>query len=159
MAIHKAPEPVDKYIGNRVRMRRLILGLSQKDLAGAIGLSFAQVQKYEKGISKMAPSRLQQIANALQVPVTYFFEGAPNRSDFEITAPQFALPVALNQELTCEQPARKVKSIVGSLTEPTSANLIATADELALVCAFVRLPNDKLKRDIVKLVNTIAGLS
>jgi transcriptional regulator with XRE-family HTH domain len=159
MASHKAPEPVDKYIGNRVRMRRLMLGLSQKDLAGAIGLTFAQVQKYEKGTSKMAPSRLQQVANVLQVPIAYFFEGAPNPSNFEITAPQLALPVALNQEITFEQPAREIESIVGSLAEPASSNFIATADELALVCAFVRLPNDKLKRDIVKLVNTIAGLS
>ena len=69
----KVPEPVDRHVGSRVRMRRLMLGMSQTSLADKLGLSFQQVQKYEKGKNRMGSSRLQQIANILQVPVTFFF--------------------------------------------------------------------------------------
>jgi transcriptional regulator with XRE-family HTH domain len=70
----KSPDPVDKYAGARVRMQRLTLGMSQTQLADAIGLTFQQVQKYEKGTNRMGSSRLQQIADVLQVPVAFFFE-------------------------------------------------------------------------------------
>jgi len=69
----KVPEPVDRHVGSRVRMRRLMLGMSQTSLADKLGLTFQQVQKYEKGKNRMGSSRLQQIANILQVPVTFFF--------------------------------------------------------------------------------------
>ena len=74
----KGPNEVDRYVGSRVRMRRLVLGKSQTKLADAIELTFQQVQKYEKGTNRMGASRLQQVADALQVPVTYFFDGAPS---------------------------------------------------------------------------------
>jgi transcriptional regulator with XRE-family HTH domain len=77
MLAKKQPNPVDKHVGSRVRMRRLSLGMSQEKLADAIGLTFQQVQKYEKGTNRMGSSRLQQIADVLRVPVTFFFEGAP----------------------------------------------------------------------------------
>ncbi|HZL68664.1 MAG TPA: helix-turn-helix transcriptional regulator, partial [Candidatus Limnocylindrales bacterium] len=68
----KIPNPIDTHVGNRVRMRRLILSMSQEKLGDAIGLTFQQVQKYEKGTNRMGSSRLQQIANVLKVPVTLF---------------------------------------------------------------------------------------
>ncbi len=64
----KVPKPVDMHVGNRVRMRRNALGMSQTALAEAIGLTFQQVQKYEKGTNRIGSSRLQQVANALKVP-------------------------------------------------------------------------------------------
>src|SRR6478736_10001969 len=74
----KAPNPIDKYVGSRVRMRRIMLGMSQEKLGDALGLTFQQVQKYEKGTNRIGASRLQQISNILQVPVSFFFEGAPH---------------------------------------------------------------------------------
>jgi transcriptional regulator with XRE-family HTH domain len=73
----KAPNPVDKYVGSRVRMRRIMLGMSQEKLGEALGLTFQQVQKYEKGTNRVGASRIQQIAEILQVPVSFLFEGGP----------------------------------------------------------------------------------
>src|ERR1700680_1870830 len=77
MAI-KTPNPTDKYVGARIRMRRLMLGMSQTALAQGLGLTFQQIQKYEKGVNRIGASRLQQIAHILRVPVEFFFEGAPS---------------------------------------------------------------------------------
>ncbi|MGY2931475.1 transcriptional regulator with XRE-family HTH domain [Bradyrhizobium sp. GM6.1] len=74
----KAPNPVDKYVGSRVRMRRIMLGMSQEKLGEALGLTFQQVQKYEKGTNRVGASRIQQIAEILQVPVSFLFEGGPS---------------------------------------------------------------------------------
>jgi transcriptional regulator with XRE-family HTH domain len=70
----KSPGEIDKQVGVRVRMRRLMLDMSQEQLAAALGLTFQQVQKYEKGVNRIGAGRLQQIAEALQVPATFFFE-------------------------------------------------------------------------------------
>ena len=75
--IKKAPNPIDKHVGSRVRMRRMMLSMSQEKLGDALGLTFQQVQKYEKGSNRIGASRLQQISLILQVPVSFFFEGAP----------------------------------------------------------------------------------
>src|SRR5689334_24932620 len=72
----KAPNPIDKHVGSRVRMRRMMLAMSQEKLGDALGLTFQQVQKYEKGTNRIGASRLQQISSILQVPVSFFFEGA-----------------------------------------------------------------------------------
>ena len=77
MMAKKAPNPTDKHVGARVRMRRMMLGMSQEKLGDALGLTFQQVQKYEKGANRIGASRLQQIAHILQVPVSFFFDGAP----------------------------------------------------------------------------------
>ena len=69
MIAKKAPNPIDRHVGSRVRMRRMMLGMSQEKLGNALGLTFQQVQKYEKGTNRIGASRLQQIAHILQVPV------------------------------------------------------------------------------------------
>ena len=74
----KAPNPVDKYVGSRVRMRRIMLGMSQEKLGEALGLTFQQIQKYEKGTNRVGASRLQQISEILQVPVSFLFDGGPS---------------------------------------------------------------------------------
>ena len=74
----KAPNPIDKHVGSRVRMRRMMLNMSQEKLGDSLGLTFQQVQKYEKGTNRIGASRLQQIGQILQVPVSFFFEGAPH---------------------------------------------------------------------------------
>jgi transcriptional regulator with XRE-family HTH domain len=78
---NKKARPVDAYVGARIRMRRGLLGRSQTDLATAVGITFQQVQKYEKGTNRVGASRLQQIADVLKVPVGWFFEGQPGRTE------------------------------------------------------------------------------
>src|SRR6478735_1455104 len=73
----ETPNPIDIHVGSRVRMRRIMLGMSQAKLADALGLTFQQVQKYEKGANRVSASRLRQIAHILQVPEPFFFEGGP----------------------------------------------------------------------------------
>jgi transcriptional regulator with XRE-family HTH domain len=73
----RSPNPVDQYVGARIRMRRIMLGMSQEKLGDAIGLTFQQIQKYEKGINRIGASRLQEVGHVLNVPVEFFFEGAP----------------------------------------------------------------------------------
>jgi transcriptional regulator with XRE-family HTH domain len=67
--------PVDTQVGARLRTRRLLLGVSQEELGKAVGVSFQQIQKYEKGTNRIGASRLQRLAHALQVPIAYFFQG------------------------------------------------------------------------------------
>src|SRR5712692_4852615 len=74
----KAPNSTDKHVGARVRMRRMMLKMSQEKLGDALGLTFQQVQKYEKGTNRIGASRLQHISHILQVPISFFFEGAPH---------------------------------------------------------------------------------
>ena len=78
--VKKAPNPVDKHVGGRVRMRRMMLDMSQEKLGDALGLTFQQVQKYEKGANRVSASRLQHISDILRVPVPFFFEGGPARA-------------------------------------------------------------------------------
>jgi transcriptional regulator with XRE-family HTH domain len=74
----KRATPVDLHVGARVRMKRQLLGLSQTELANSIGLTFQQVQKYEKGVNRIGASRMQQIAAKLQEPISYFYDGLPS---------------------------------------------------------------------------------
>src|SRR5262249_58227847 len=79
-AAKKAPDAVDKHVGGRVRMRRLMLAMSQQKLAEALGVPFKQVQKYENGTNRVGAGRLQQISHILEVPVTFFFHDASKAS-------------------------------------------------------------------------------
>lgn len=72
--------PVDTQVGARLRARRLLLGISQDELGKAVGVSFQQIQKYEKGTNRIGASRLQKLAHALQVPISYFFQGVGDTS-------------------------------------------------------------------------------
>lgn len=72
-------DPVDAHVGARLRLRRALVGLSQEQLGSAVGISFQQVQKYERGMNRMAASRLYQFANLLYIPVSYFFDEMDGR--------------------------------------------------------------------------------
>jgi transcriptional regulator with XRE-family HTH domain len=126
----KAPDPVDKYVGSRVRMRRIMLGMSQEKLGEALGLTFQQVQKYEKGTNRVGASRIQQISDILQVPVSFLFEGGPGRGAegfAEASSPSYV------------------------------SDFLATSEGLALTRAFTRISDAKLRRSIVDLVEQIAA--
>ena len=85
--VKRIANPVDKHVGSRIRMRRLMLGMSQEKLGNGLGLTFQQVQKYEKGTNRIGAGRLQRISELLQVPVPFFFEGAPQVLGLSATTP------------------------------------------------------------------------
>jgi transcriptional regulator with XRE-family HTH domain len=134
MLAKKAPNPTDKHVGSRVRMRRMMLGMSQEKLGDSLGLTFQQVQKYEKGTNRIGASRLQQISQILQVPVAFFFEGAPNA-----------------------QTAGRHEGLAEAPSPAYVSDFLATADGLALTKAFMRIEDSKLRRRIVDLVEQIAS--
>ena len=73
----KKPNPIDIHVGSRIRLRRTMLGMSQEKLGESLGITFQQIQKYEKGTNRVGASRLQNIASILNVPVSFFFDDAP----------------------------------------------------------------------------------
>jgi transcriptional regulator with XRE-family HTH domain len=126
------PNPIDKHVGSRVRLRRLMLHLNQTDLASRLGVSYQQLQKYEMGANRMGASRLQQISRILQVPVAFFFEGAPG-------------------------PAQSRTRKKGRPLPDYVAEFLSTSDGVALAKAFTRMRNIKLRRRIVRLAVEIMG--
>ena len=134
MIAKKAPNPIDKHVGARVRMRRMMLGMSQEKLGNSLGLTFQQVQKYEKGTNRIGASRLQQISHILQVPVAFFFEGAPTVGG-----------------------AARIEGMGEAPSPAYVADFLATSDGLALTKAFMRIGDSKLRRRIVDLVEQIAS--
>jgi transcriptional regulator with XRE-family HTH domain len=121
---------VDKLVGNRIRMRRMMLGLSQTDVGEQLKLSFQQIQKYEKGINRVGAGRLQHIAHILKVPVPFFFE-----------------------DLLPNQPA----GAAAKGTAPTSDinGFMTTRDGLVLAKSFMRIKSMKLRRHLVQLVTDL----
>jgi len=83
--------PVDVYVGRRLRLKRTIMGMSQEALGKAIGVTFQQIQKYERGINRMGASRLYHFARLLSVPVSYFFEGYGDADALEDISPAYAV--------------------------------------------------------------------
>jgi transcriptional regulator with XRE-family HTH domain len=126
----KAPNPIDRHVGSRVRMRRMMISMSQEKLGDALGLTFQQVQKYEKGTNRIGASRLQQIADSLQVPVSFLFEGAPSVGQPTTEAAAAASPAYVHE-------------------------FLATAEGLALCRAFVQVLDPPLRRRILDLVEAI----
>ena len=125
----KTPYPTDKYVGRRLKMRRLMLGMSQEALGDSIGLTFQQVQKYEKGANRIGAGRLQHIANILRVPVSFFFEGAPGNSQ---------------------------KADLNNQASEYVNDFLTTSHGLALVEAFMRIKSKKLQKQIVDMVVAIS---
>jgi len=130
--MNKAPNPIDKHVGARVRMRRLMVGMSQGKLGDALDVTFQQVQKYEKGANRIGASRLQQLARVLDVPPSYFFEGAPTG---EPTASGFAEP---------DSSAYVV-------------DFLSTNEGLQLNRAFAAIKDSKVRKKILDLVQSLAS--
>ena len=127
----KSPNPTDRYVGNRLRMRRKMLAISQTNLADATGVTFQQIQKYENGTNRISASRLQQISRALQVPISFFFED----------------PRGPSKGMGSDQ-ARAPDYV---------SDFLATTDGLALTKAFMLIEDPKVRRRIVSLVQEIVG--
>ena len=131
----RRPNPIDVHVGSRVRFRRMLLGMSQEKLGEKLGLTFQQIQKYEKGINRIGASRLFDLAHVLGVPVQFFYEEAPVGGE----------PDALTGVAYAERPA-----------ENSIVEFLRSRDGLELNKAFVRIADVKARRAIVELVRSLA---
>jgi transcriptional regulator with XRE-family HTH domain len=124
----KSPNSVDVHVGRRIKMRRMMLDVSQSDLGEKSGITFQQIQKYEKGTNRVSASRIHEFANMLDVPVSLFFEGLASNG-------------------------AKLKSGQYDLAQ----QLLATRDGIELTKAFMSIDDQSLRRSIVTMVEEIAN--
>ncbi|MBL1431137.1 MAG: helix-turn-helix transcriptional regulator [Robiginitomaculum sp.] len=131
MAI-KNPNPVDIYVGSRVRLQRLIKQMSQDKLGAALGVTFQQVQKYERGANRVSASRLWGMAEVLDVPIEFFFDGIKNKEN--------AIGLADGEET------------------PMVYDFINSADGAQLASAYSRITDPKVRRQVLQLVRTLSDV-
>ena len=128
----KKPNPIDIHVGSRIRLRRNMLGMSQEKLGESLGITFQQIQKYEKGANRVGASRIQAIGNVLNVPVSFFFEDAPG----------------------AETGGTK------GFGEENSASYVVdflnSSEGLQLNRAFVKISDAKVRRKIIDLVKSLS---
>jgi transcriptional regulator with XRE-family HTH domain len=127
----KSTNLTDRHVGSMLRMRRLMLNLSQTDVANALGVSFQQVQKYEKGTNRISASRLQQLANFLQVPIAFFFG--------ELSG------------------STKAKQLAPGGLPRHAAEFIATSDGLRFVKAYTQIKSRHLRQVVTQLVEELGS--
>ncbi len=128
----KKPNPIDIHVGSRVRLRRNMLGMSQEKLGDSLGITFQQIQKYEKGTNRVGASRLQAISNVMSVPVSFFFEDAPS----------------------ADGTPHKGFAEDGSATYVV--DFLNSAEGLQLNRAFMKITDPKVRRKIVDLVKSLS---
>jgi len=131
------PNPIDVHVGSRVRLRRTLLGMSQEKLGEAIGLTFQQVQKYERGANRIGASRLYDLSRVLDVPVSFFFDDMPSDSDAPVASDYSGLP--------------EEKS--GSF-EPDP---MAKRETLELVRAYYRITDPQVRKRLFELTKSVAN--
>lgn len=127
----KRPNPIDIHVGSRIRLRRNIVSMSQEKLGEKLGITFQQIQKYEKGTNRVGASRLQAIAEILNVPVSFFFEDAPRENG---NAPSGAAEEGVSYK----------------------ADLFNSAEGVQLARSFVRISDPKVRKRILDLVKSLA---
>jgi transcriptional regulator with XRE-family HTH domain len=130
----KKPNPVDAHVGSRVRLRRMLLGMSQERLGESMGLTFQQVQKYEKGVNRIGASRLFQISKILDVPVQFFFEEAPYAGD-----------------------GSRAPGLAESDSETFILEFLNSREGLELNRAFVKIGDAKVRKSVVDLVRALSS--
>jgi transcriptional regulator with XRE-family HTH domain len=131
------PDATDTHVGKRIRMRRMILDMSQTTLADGVGITFQQIQKYEKGTNRVSASRLQQFAKLLEVPISFFFDGAP------------AVKVRGGGKIS-RQEAESPAYV---------ADFLASQDGQKIIKSFTQIKDQTLRRRIVLLVEQLVGIS
>jgi transcriptional regulator with XRE-family HTH domain len=129
----RGPTPVDTHVGQKIRARRMFLRMSQTEVADAIGITFQQIQKYERGANRVGASRLQQISDALGVSPFYFFEGAPSVGK--------------------KMPAQKE----GELSEGAILSFLATREGAALVRGFLAIKQKTIRSNVIDFIGTLKG--
>lgn len=130
MALH--PNPVDVHVGSRVRLRRTLLGMSQEKLGKAVSLTFQQIQKYERGANRIGSSRLYQLANILDVPVSFFFEGVEERI------------------------SREESGVSEGEQEAFESDQLSRRETLELVRAYYRISDPAVRKKIFDLVKAVS---
>jgi transcriptional regulator with XRE-family HTH domain len=130
----RRPNPIDVHVGNRVRLQRMLIGISQEKLGERLGLTFQQVQKYEKGINRIGASRLFELSRVLGVPVQFFYEDAPASGNQQSAAPGFA--------------ERSSDSHV--------FEFLSSREGLELNRAFSRITDPKVRKSVLDLVRSLA---
>lgn len=125
----KKPNPIDVHVGGRIRLRRNMLGVSQEKLGESLGITFQQIQKYEKGTNRVGASRLQAIASILEVPVSFFFEDAPGGS---------------------------AEGLAEDSSTTYVVDFLSSTEGLRLNRAFVRISDPKVRNRIIDLVRALA---
>ncbi len=133
------PNPVDIHVGGRVRQRRTLLGLSQEKLGDAVGLTFQQIQKYERGANRIGASRLFQLSRILDVPISFFFEDIP--ANLRTTEGQVTIGLREREQKTLEP-------------DP-----LARRETLELVRAYYRISNPKVRKRMFELTKSLANAS
>jgi transcriptional regulator with XRE-family HTH domain len=131
MINRRGPTAVDAHVGQKIRARRIFLGMSQTEVADASGISFQQIQKYESGGNRVGASRLQQISDALGVSPFYFFEGAP----------------AVGKKI----PAPKE----GELSESAILSFLTTRDGASLVRGFLAIKEKPVRQNLIEFIETL----
>ncbi len=126
--------PVDAYIGQRMQLRRNMMGITQKDLANICGVTFQQIQKYETAANRISASRLFQIGMALETPVSFFFSGLPNQSAYM-------------------EHVKKTK-----VSEPAENDPLSKNESLQLITLYWKLPNDEMRENVLKLLKSMNGI-
>lgn len=129
----KSPNPVDVHVGSRVRLRRMLVGLSQEKLGDSMGLTFQQIQKYEKGANRIGASRLYKLSQVLDVPVGYFFEGL-NSAEGQVNP-----------------------GMAEGKTEAFLYEFLNTRDGLELNRAFVKIGDADVRRSVINLMRSLGG--
>ena len=135
MAPRKQPNPIDVHVGSRLKLRRTTVGMTQEKLGDKLGVTFQQVQKYEKGANRIGASRLQEISQILEVPVAYFFEETGG--------------VAQMQD---DREYAFAEDLGGKFEVPRSS----PSEAHALAKAFSRIGDARIRRRIIDLVETLA---
>ncbi len=133
------PNPIDVHVGSRVRLRRTLLGMSQEKLGEAIGLTFQQVQKYERGANRIGASRLFDLSRVLDVPVSFFFDDMPEEPSAVVTALDGGLPEDTRS---------------GSGYEPDP---MAKRETLELVRAYYRISDPSVRKRLFELTKAVAN--
>lgn len=131
-----APDPIDVAIGARLRLRRLAMGFSQETLGRALGITFQQIQKYERGTNRIFASRLFHLAHVLRVPVAYFFQGLSPDGGPATVAPESNSPTP-------------------DLSEESVSELLTRNDSLKLIQAYNKISDPGVRRQIYALVRSV----
>lgn len=131
----KKPNPIDVHVGSRIRLRRTMLSMSQEKLGEALGITFQQIQKYEKGTNRVGASRLQNISSVLNVPVAFFFEDAPG------------------------DPQTSDSGMAEANSPNYVVDFLSSSEGLQLNRAFIKIEDPKVRRKIIELTKALASRS
>ncbi|PJB71776.1 MAG: transcriptional regulator [Alphaproteobacteria bacterium CG_4_9_14_3_um_filter_47_13] len=131
------PNPVDIHVGERLKSRRILLSMSQEKLADAVGITFQQIQKYERGTNRVSASRLWQFSKVLHVSISYFFE---NFSEKRVPATQYTGMSDNDQE-----------------TLLSEENLMDKKETIKLIREYYSIPDEKMRKDLFKMIKTMAA--